>query len=465
MPTPKTELAIIGAGPGGLSAAISAAKAGVNVTLVDEYPRPGGQYLRAAHHPSLPPPVSATEARARKLLAQLSELDINLQTGTLVWGIEGHQLALNGPAGSDKLNAEAIIVATGARELVLPFPGWTLPGVMTLGAAQILAKEHGVWPGKRILLAGSGPLLLAAASALASASGVKILGIIEATRPHTWVSHAPALPGNWDRLAEGGHYLQTLVRHKIPYRFGRTVIRVEGEDHLTAATIARLDRSGKVIPNSHERIKVDTLCLGFGFVPNIELAQLAGCQIEFDPKRGGWVPAVDENMETSVPDLYAVGEATGVGGANAALVEGALAGLGAAQRLGILDAPKFEREAAPLKRRLIPLKRFGTMLNTLFYPSPELDALTTDDTFLCRCEEVTAGEIRHAIREGARTLGDLKNWTHVGQGPCQGRTCGPLLARLIAAQTGHTPNESGVFRPRPPLKPLSLNDLAKDQSL
>jgi NADPH-dependent 2,4-dienoyl-CoA reductase/sulfur reductase-like enzyme len=199
-----TELAIVGAGPGGLSAAITAAQAGLQVTLLDEYHQPGGQYLRGALQKDHTPAISRTEARSRKLLEQLPSQNIDLKTGTLVWGIEGHRLALHSALGTEWLTAEKIIIATGARELVTPFPGWTLPGVMTLGAAQILAKEHGVLPGKRILLAGSGPLLLAAASALSkTGSGATVLGVLEATTRSrsgvTWTAceRACTMPRPW----------------------------------------------------------------------------------------------------------------------------------------------------------------------------------------------------------------------------------------------------------------------------
>jgi hypothetical protein len=222
---PTTELAVIGAGPAGLAAAIAAARAGTQVTLIDEYPRPGGQYLKGATHPNGSPPASATEQRAWALLPGLAQIEVAQRLQTLVWGLEGKRLALYSPAGVDWLETKAIIVATGARELVIPFPGWTLPGVMTLGAAQVLAKGHGVLPGQRILLAGSGPLLLPVANKLAQ-RGAEVVAVLEATHPGQWLSHGAAVWGNWDRLREGWRYLQGLRRAGIPYRFGRTVVPI-----------------------------------------------------------------------------------------------------------------------------------------------------------------------------------------------------------------------------------------------
>jgi NADPH-dependent 2,4-dienoyl-CoA reductase/sulfur reductase-like enzyme len=515
------ELAVVGAGPAGLAAAIAAARAGVQVTLLDEYPRPGGQYLKAeyprstrrvmksgAPHPDTPPPTFATERRARALLHDLLALDVDLRTETLVWGVaecpagngkgEGLRLALHSPRGLDWLEARAVVVATGARELVIPFPGWTLPGVMTLGAAQILAKEHKVPPGRRVLLAGSGPLLLPVANELIWL-GAEVIAVLEATHPGEWLRHGPTVWGHWhmwDRLHEGWHYLRSLRRARVPYHFGRTVIQALGSPpagrgglgrggELEAAVIARLDRQGWPIPGSEETVAADTLCLGFGFLPNIELTQLAGCVHEFDPTRGGWVPQVDERLESSRRGLFVAGETAGVGGAEAALVEGRVAGLAAAQRLGYIGEGDLAHELAALAGSLRRLRRFGEMLNTLFIPRPGLDAITTDDTLICRCEEVSAGEVRAAVRRGAIELDALKVWTRVGQGPCQGRTCGPLLARLIASEigqpvlpargppvprrqvqaghphgTGRLAKDTGFFHVRPPLKPVPLGDLA-----
>jgi bacterioferritin-associated ferredoxin len=332
---------------------------------------------------------------------------------------------------------------------------------MTVGAAQILVKEHGVVPGKRILLAGSGPLLLATASALSkSEHAISILGILEATQPLSWMKHTLAALGNLDRLIEGWQYAQSLIRNKIPYRFGYTVIRAEGTNRLTSVTIARVDRRGKAIPGSEEHISVDTLCIGYGFLPNTELTQLAGCAHEYIPERGGWVPITDETLQTSLPGIHVVGETAGVGGAKTAMLQGQISALGVSLELGRLTKDEFARRYLPLTKQLQPLKRFGAMLNTLFRPHPAFDELITDETIICRCEQVRAGEIRQAIRGGAHTLSDLKNWLPVGQGPCQGRTCAPLLTRLISAETGLPGGKIGQFRPRPPLKPVPLGALA-----
>jgi NADPH-dependent 2,4-dienoyl-CoA reductase/sulfur reductase-like enzyme len=355
-----------------------------------------------------------------------------------------------------------VIAATGARELVIPFPGWTLAGVMTLGASQVLTKAHKVLPGKRVLLAGSGPLLLPTANELIRL-GAEVVAVLEATHLTQWLRHGPAVWGQWDRLREGWHYLRGMWRRRVPYRFGHTIVRAIGQETLTAAVVARLDRQGTPIPGSEETVQIDTLCLGFGLVPNIALTQLAGCAHTFDLTRGGWVPQVNEQLETTVSGLFAAGEMAGVDGAGAAMLEGHLAALAAATKLGHVDRHTLHAEigrAAGLRRRA---RRFGTMLNTLFAPRPGLDAITTDETLICRCEEITAGQVRAAIQAGACELDALKTWTRVGQGPCQGRTCGPLLTRLLARETDRPLADAGLLHVRPPLKPVPLGGIAMEE--
>jgi NADPH-dependent 2,4-dienoyl-CoA reductase/sulfur reductase-like enzyme/bacterioferritin-associated ferredoxin len=485
-----TDVAVVGAGPAGLSAALTAASLGLRVTLIDELPAPGGQYLvgnPAIHsRDTKQPPVSAAERQGLALLESLAQTSIETRFETLVWHLANDEIPsrtvltlgiyqfppeLGGQGGIagkvEYLTAGAVILASGARERVVPFPGWTLPGVMTVGAAQLLAKRHGVVAGRRVLLAGSGPLLLPAAVHLAGL-GAEVVALLEATHPLDWLRHGPAVWGNplsgifdWDRINEGRRYLAALRKARIPYRFGQTVVRAWGAERLEAAVVARLDSRGRPLRDTEAEISVDALCVGFGFVPNCELAQLAGASLRFDPAGGGWAPELDEGLQTSAPGLFVAGEAGGIAGASAAMLEGRLAGLGAACHLGRLSEAERTREHATSAGRRKRAKRFGVLLNTLFAPPPGLSAITAPDTVICRCEEVMAGEVHEAIVRGATTLDALKTRTRVGQGPCQGRTCGPILARMLAQEAGRSPEEAGMFHVRPPVKPVPLAALAE----
>jgi NADPH-dependent 2,4-dienoyl-CoA reductase/sulfur reductase-like enzyme/bacterioferritin-associated ferredoxin len=290
--------------------------------------------------------------------------------------------------------------------------------------------------------------------------GAEVVGILEATRPNAWLRHGPAVWGNWDRLGEGRHYLATLRKARVPYRFGYAVIRALGSEGLKAVVVARLDAQGRPLVGTEERFPADVLCVSFGFVPNVELSQVAGAALRFDQGRGGWTPQRGEDGQTTVPGLFVAGEAASIGGAGAAMLEGRLAALGAAQHLERLTTADLTRAQAAAAGQRRSFQRFGAMLSTLFVPPPGLSAIITDGTPICRCEEVTAGEVRSAIRRGAVTLDALKTRMRVGQGPCQGRTCGPILARMIAQETGRPVADAGMFHARPPVKPVPLAALA-----
>lgn len=444
----KTELAIIGAGPAGLAAAVAAARAGVQVTLLDEYPAPGGQYRRSGHD----------DFQSLVDFAGL-QASIDWRPGTAVWALgDGWRLAVNGPQGAAWLEARAVIVATGARELVLPIPGWTLPGVMTAGAALGLARTQRLAAGQRVLVAGCGPLLLPCAAALAEL-GVQVVAVLEASRPYHWLRHAPALWGNWDRLREGWRYWRALRRAGIPYCFGHTLAGIEGNGQVERARVVRLDGRGRPRASGQLEMRVDAVCLSFGFRPNLDLTQLAGCEHVFAATQGGWVPRLSETLETSRPNLFVAGEVGGVRGAAAAQLDGELAGLAVAQRLGRTATGAVNaclRRTAGRRRRLA---RFGAMLNQLFSPRPGMHALIADEAVLCRCEEVTVGEARALLRQEVRPLDALKLSTRLAHGYCQGRTCGPLTA-LLATELGSGQAEVGWFNVRPPLKPVALGALA-----
>jgi D-hydroxyproline dehydrogenase subunit alpha len=457
----SVDVAVVGSGPAGLAAALAAAESGLTVSLIDERPAAGGQYL-VGNDVGQSAAVAATERLGAYLLRQVVTAGIDWRLGSTVWDLDSRlTLRLFSHGQATALKTRAVVLACGAREQVIPFPGWTLPGVMTAGAAQLLAKRYGVLPGKRVVLAGSGPLLLATAARLA-ALGAHVAGIVEASHPRMWLPHARAAWGHGDRFSEAWEYLGTLRRGRVPYRFGQAVVAASGEEKLERVTIARLDAAGRPLAEGCEDLAVDALCVSFGLLPNTELAQLGGARLLFDPRRGGWVPDLDTSLQTTVPGLFVAGEAASIAGAAAAMSAGRLAGLAAARHLDSIPADAFEPEKARLEDRLRREARFGITLNTLFAPPPGLDTIITGDTFVCRCEEVTAGEVTAAIANCGDwlTLDSLKIWTRVGQGPCQGRTCAPILGRLISRETGRPIADAGTFAARPPVRPVPLHAIA-----
>jgi D-hydroxyproline dehydrogenase subunit alpha len=459
------DIAVVGAGPAGISAAVAAAQAGAQVALLDEGARLGGQYFRQAASqlsPDCPAAQLEQHHRGRDLLERLAHLNVSVSAETTVWNLTpGFRLSLHGPIGSHVLQASRVILATGATERQAAFPGWTLPGVLTAGAAQALLKGHGLIPGGRIVVAGSGPLLLTVARQLVDA-GADVVGVFEATARSRWLRFAARFRQHRGKALEGLDHWQRLRAAGVALHFGCAVTRVEAQDGRVArATITQVDAEWRPRSGTERLVKADFVAVGFGLVPNTELARLAGCHQRFDPSTGTFVVAMDESLQASVAGLYAAGEACGIGGAEAALVEGRLAGLVAARSLGYRCS---EAELAEARQLQAQHRSFAAALSDLFAVQPGLAQWPADDTLICRCEEVNAGQVRQAARYGAHELNGLKAWNRCGMGLCQGRTCGPIAAQLIAAETGARLESTGVFTPRPPLKPVPLGSIARTAS-
>jgi thioredoxin reductase len=457
----QVEIAIVGAGPGGLCAALAAVRAGAQVTLIDGYGRPGGQYFRQA----------AVGIRASRPMRHQPEGWILWQTvsaagarfllDTVVWGaFEGNLLALHGPQGAAYLQARAIILATGAYDRPVAFPGWTLPGVMTAGAAQALLKQQRILAGKNVLLAGTGPLQIVLAAELVRA-GAKVVAVLEGSRFFAMaVRHAGALWGQWQRLREGLSSRLALLRAGVPFRAGWGVVAAHGRSQVESVTIARLDSEWRHIRGNEETLVCDTLCLGYGFTPANTLSRLLGANQEWRPELGGEVPLRHPDMQTSVPGVYAVGDGAGVGGGPLAMLEGEIAGVAAAAATGH-GAGTAEKTVQRLAPALARERRFQRMYAALFTPGPGLYEWCRDDTILCRCEEVTLADVRRTVSLGADSVNEVKAITRCGMGDCQGRMCGHLVAHSVARETGRLLAEVGLFRPRPPVFPVPVTALGQ----
>lgn len=459
----RADLAVVGAGPAGLGAAAEASRAGARVVVLDEQASPGGQYMRR-RDPVVSPlpgriPRRAAALKAR-LLNELAGDRVEMRTGTVAWAaFADNVLALYAGGAVRFLQYRHLVVAAGAYDRPMAFPGWTLPGVVTAGAAQALAKEHGIVPGRRVLVAGSGPFLLPVAEELAHA-GARVLAVLEATHPARWW---PELRHAWryrDRIAETLHYLRALRRARVPLRYGRVVSAVRGADHVEEATIARVDDAWRPVPGSEETVPVDAVCVGFGFLPSTELTRQLGLEHRFHALRGGWVPAHDADMRTSVPGVFVAGETAGIGSAQVAVESGRLAGIAAAHGLGCLTAGAAEARAAAVRRRYRYARAFADLMLRIFAPRPGIYSLVTDDTVVCRCEEVTAGQLRRVVRHWPYDLPGVKGALRTGMGLCQGRICGRIVAGLIAADLGRPEETLGGLSARPPLKPVPMGALA-----
>jgi len=464
------ELAVIGAGPAGLEAAITATEAGVKTVLIDQYPQAGGQYymplptaFNATRH-------TGTEKEGKFIVDLLNALPVTRIYNALTWGIfkeeneEDWLVALYGSDIPKYVRTRMIILANGAYDTPVAFPGWTLPGVITCGAASILVKTQRIAPGYRALVTGTGPLLLSAGAHLIDA-GVEVVGVCESTRLlPKGILYGPTMLGQMHRLIEGAKYISTMVRGKTPYKMGWSILEAHGKDHVDEAVLTRIDNLGVPISGSEEVVKVDLVVTGYNLTPNTGLARLIGCKLEYLPKKGGWVPVRDKTMQTSLPGVFVVGDGAGIGGAENSRLEGRIAGAAVALNTGHLNHQQAGRIYGQLKPELAQQQRFGKLLGDLFSPKPELITLALDDTIICRCEEITLGEVKAAVADGARTIGEVKMITRVGMGNCQGRMCehSVTAAILQALSAEHVSPESvGHFSIRPPLHPIPTEFLAQ----
>lgn len=447
------DLAVIGAGPAGLAAASIAGGAGLASILIDENAGPGGQIYRA---------ISTTPLTERRVLGRsywhgqslvkdFAASGAAYLPDTVVWSVStAGEIGLSSRGNVRLISARRVIIATGALERPFPIPGWTLPGVMTAGAAQTMLKASGLAPGHGTALAGLGPLLWLLAAQILRAGG-EISAILDtAPRGNALRALRHAAGFMFSPYAAEGLRLKREVARRV--RVIRNVSRLEavGDRRLEAVDY-------EVAGSRGGRIDTSLLLLHQGVVPNVNLALAAGVRHRWHARQHAFVADVDRFGATANPVIYVAGDGAGIAGARAAEERGRLAAVAAVRSLkpraeGLPDANDLQRAAA--------FHETGrAFLDTLFEPPPQF-RIPAGDTIVCRCEEVTAGDIRKAVAIGAQGPNQIKSYLRCGMGPCQGRLCGLTVTELIAAERGVDPSVVGYYRLRPPVKPITLGELA-----
>ncbi len=347
-----------------------------------------------------------------------------------------------------------MLLAPGAHDRPVVFPGWTLPGVLSAGAAQTIVKTQRVSPGERVLFSGSGPLALAFPAQLHH-HGVTVVAALEAgppPGPRDLIRIAAAARGNGALLRDAAGYRSELLRGRVPLRYRRIVLRAEGRDRVEAVVHAAVDADWRVLPGTEERVECDTLCVGYGFFPSVELLRVAGCELRYDEDLGGPTVVVDEWLRTTVPGISAAGDGAGVAGSYVAVDEGRLAVLGLVE-----DGPR----AAPIRRRLAQKRRFARALAPMHRIGAGVYELATPETVVCRCEEVTRAELDEAI-EASADVNVVKGFTRATMGLCQGRNCQRQVAALIAQRHGRRIGDLAYATARSPVRPVAIGAVADE---
>jgi len=443
---------IVGAGPAGVRAAETLVAAGVRPVLIDEAARAGGQIYRQ-------PPEGAGFVRTKSELYgfEAGKADalhgamvriagkIDYRPRTLVWAVGRNTLDTLRDGQQESVPFTHLLIASGATDRILPFSGWTRPGVYSLGAAQIALKSQGCAIGARVVFAGTGPLLYLVAYQYAKA-GARVEAVLDTNAFSRQAAATPKLLKSPSTFGKGLYYVSWLIAHGVRIERGVTLLAAEGE---RAVSGVRFGRGGK-----EHSIACDAIGFGYGLRAETQLADLAGCAFRFDALNRAWLPERDIAGRTSVPNIYLAGDGAGIAGADAAELAGRRAALALLEDTG----HRVPAGAAALEKKLADIARFRAGLEQAFALPADCTAAWPDDMTVCRCEEVDAGTLRRCIRNGeAREINRLKALTRVGMGRCQGRMCGAAAAELLSAETGRPVSDVGRLRGQAPVKPVPIS--------
>lgn len=455
----SVDVAIVGAGPAGMAAAAACAEHGLNVVVLDDQPAPGGQIYRGITGASqrirqvLGPDYCAGDA----LVAGLQDGCIDYRPNTAVWEVTREKyLHLTQGGRSTFLQARHVVLATGAMERPFPIPGWTLPGVMTAGAAQILLKTAGATAMGPVVLAGCGPLLYLLASQYLQA-GAQIAAVVDTTRPGDYwnaLRHVRGAAVDARSVAKGLRLLRGIKKAGVPFFRAASAFEAKGVDRVRQF---QFESGGKT-----HAIDANVVLLHHGVVPNTQFTWSLRAPHEWSDQQLCWLPRTDSIGELAeVEDIFVAGDGAAIIGAEAAALHGRSIGIEISHRQGRLDKAVRDDQIAEIGRQLKRVRQFRRFLDALYQPKMS-NRVPADEVIVCRCEEVTAGALRSHVALGCLGPNQAKSFSRCGMGPCQGRQCGLSVTEIIAAERGVSPEVVGYFRIRPPVKQVTLGELAED---
>jgi thioredoxin reductase len=453
------EAVIVGMGPAGMAAAVELCRLGAHIAVIDEGPGPGGQAYR-----QVSPDFAVSDPRflgvkykeGRRLIRELDSVrsQCTIYNDAYVWGaFDDRSLAVVRDNEIRLIGYQKLLLCEGAMERSLPFPGWTLPGIMTLGGLQKLVEHERMLPGRRFLLAGCSPLLFPVAGSIIEAGG-EVAAMCDAVPSSRYLRLVPQFWKQKEIARETFSYLFPVLRQSIPVLRPSAVISASGRSRVEEVRVAKLDSSGRPITGLEKTFQVDILGVSHGFLPSGRLARLAGCDHVYDPVQRCWRPRTSDCMRSSLPDISIAGDCAGIGGRKSAEVEGRLAAIRVAGELGRISDREERLRTSDLGQERARLQQYARALHQVFSVPPGLLHVMDKNTVVCRCEQVTLGDVLAGIEKGYRNINEIKR-TRTAMGMCQGRTCESIVAQIMLQQ-GLDMEEIGHLNLRPPLSPMPL---------
>ncbi|MBM7323351.1 FAD-dependent oxidoreductase [Agrobacterium sp. S2] len=452
----EVDLVVVGCGPAGMAAACEARALGLSVVVLDEQSMIGGQIYRRIE--SVPDDLLSIlgkdYAAGRRLAAEFRASGSRYVGGAVVWNVTPTGVVnYVANANASEVSGKFVLLASGAMERPFPIKGWTLPGVMGAGAGQIMLKGSGALPSEPVVLAGCGPLLYLLAWQYIRA-GIKIEALVDTTPSSAYLRSAKYAVGalrGWRDLLKGIKLHYTIRRHRVRVFSGASKLAILG---TCRAEGVQFRHKGKQI-----QVSAPLVLLHQGVVPNTQLSWSIGAEHRWDPEQICWQPLTDHAGRLGETSVYVAGDSKGIVGANASAVQGRLAALAIGERLGATQ--NITRRISILKDELRRYTHIRPFLDSLYRPRDE-NRIPLDDVLVCRCEEVTAGQVRNYVKLGCKGPNQTKAFGRCGMGPCQGRLCGLTVTEIIAGERGTAPADVGYYRIRPPVKPILLSDLVGD---
>ncbi len=460
------DVVVIGGGPAGISAAVESAGHGVTVALVDESRSLGGKVLKSNDGGV---PIRHTDkieqTTGKRLLESFQRVadKIELYLDAEVWAIDGNRIEVRITDKPDQrcvqFHAKTMIIATGARERCMPFPGWTLPGVFTVGGLNSFIKKN-IIPAHQFVVAGSGPLLLPLACNLIEA-GAEVCAVVDATPWRLYAKNAFSLFFNagFEKLGQGLGYLKKIRRQHVLFYRSHIVTEFVDNNGVKNARLCKVDDEWRPVPGTEINLETDILAVGYGLIPEIELSRQCGCEHYFDPDCGHWRVRLSDNLETTVPGIFVAGDGVEIKGYSAAIDQGRLAALNACSTFKRTRQNNMHFRRHVLQNKLRRAKRFGHAIGRLSEPRAGIMETLDDKTIICRCEEVTLSDIKSAVDDGANDINDIKRRTGSGMGHCQGRGCGQVINEVFWYLAGEK-RKRELFTSRIPAKPVPFGVLS-----